>query len=689
MTEYAGKLDEEMASSIIISTCQVIPKSFSHVSDHMHNLIPSNSPSPQEYSIMCGSMAEFYIRPLNTCITDTDYLISSADQLVFSGNELDFNGDYSVLPSDLSGLADAMECYKIESYKRYPGFVRLRILGGIVYNWECKKYEFFDACTPNYFISADLAKAANNLYYTDCKTNYPILSKHPTIVSGPAISSKDQSRGSDAVLSIWCPKWPTEVKDWPIRPRYQGWPTPDTISQVVQNGCHVVYIQHRSCRYDKEQWRLSFSIAELILLQSWTKVQQLVYHLMRFFAKRELVQKYYPKDSIVLCMYHLKTLMLWTCEEMSPEWWISHSVIAICCELLQKLSEWLRRRFCSNYFIPEANLFHDQWSSAMVENTERQLNTWCNCEVLCHWFLENYIMPVARKHFKVNWVTPIQQTFLMTLFEYRKKNVSNALDIMLSQRFGNSRLIYRLISKIGATTGVRWRIKHGYDAPTQHLNICGTICIHAFLPKLSKISCFRHMNNLQCILTIAYLLGCGMLSWDCSFFVEFVKAVSMQPKFAMSKYHNFPKCEAEQSTRFRFLRALDLIQNLTGSNSPSEFQLVFLTSGEFFRKALRNVKPNCHQCNCIASATLAYLAALHFANSEYEKALRYSVAVLVDQTSQRCDETLSAGSLVFIDDIAKIVGLCVLCNNFKEGNLQNIGKRAYLDLRLSADVFAH
>src|SRR6218665_2643659 len=119
--------------------------------------------------------------------------------------------------------------------------------------------------------------------YKNIKTNSVDLA---TYRSGPAIASKDQSRGSDAVLSLWCPKWPTEVKDWPIRQRYHGWPTPATISEVVQNGCHVVYVQHRSCRDDKEQWRLSFSIAEMILLQSWTKVQQIVYHLLRFFAKR-------------------------------------------------------------------------------------------------------------------------------------------------------------------------------------------------------------------------------------------------------------------------------------------------------------------------------------------------------------------------------------------------------------------
>src|SRR6218665_2585494 len=89
----------------------------------------------------------------------------------------------------------------------------------------------------------------------------------------------------------------------------------DTISEVVQNGCRIVYVQHRSCRNELLQWRLSFSLAEIILLKSWTKTQQIVYHLLRFFAKRELIQKDSPKEDEAICTYHLKTLMLWTCEQ--------------------------------------------------------------------------------------------------------------------------------------------------------------------------------------------------------------------------------------------------------------------------------------------------------------------------------------------------------------------------------------
>src|SRR6218665_1226517 len=99
-----------------------------------------------------------------------------------------------------------------------------------------------------------------------------------------------------------CPQWPNEAKNWSNRQRKFGWPMIDTISEVVENGCHLVYAQGGCLQCDENHclWRLSFSIAEVILIQSWTKIQQIVYHLLRFFAKRELIQKDCPKEDEVL-----------------------------------------------------------------------------------------------------------------------------------------------------------------------------------------------------------------------------------------------------------------------------------------------------------------------------------------------------------------------------------------------------
>src|SRR6218665_659048 len=152
VTNYKGESNEESASTFIVSTCQMIPKSSSTaVSDHVRDLIVSKDPGNTTYSILCGSSAEFYIRPLYSCIDDIDCLLPSADELAFSGNS-------PVLPNDVSGLADSIMCFKIESSPRYPGFSHLQFVGKMKYNWKHKMYEFNHTILTNRHHGMDLAK---------------------------------------------------------------------------------------------------------------------------------------------------------------------------------------------------------------------------------------------------------------------------------------------------------------------------------------------------------------------------------------------------------------------------------------------------------------------------------------------------------------------------------------------------
>src|SRR6218665_92711 len=118
MTELASV----SASRFITSTCQLIPRASLDYFDHMHSFVATRDPAPTEYEILCGSNAEFYIQPLNNCIDDVDSLFARIDELAFSG-------DFPVLPSDMSGLADIVNCLKIEPDDRYPGFIRLQVWG--------------------------------------------------------------------------------------------------------------------------------------------------------------------------------------------------------------------------------------------------------------------------------------------------------------------------------------------------------------------------------------------------------------------------------------------------------------------------------------------------------------------------------------------------------------------------------
>jgi len=83
----------------------------------------------------------------------------------------------------------------------------------------------------------------------------------------------------DRVRGERCLVWPPQAADWPLRHRNYGWPDSSTLDRVVSNGCDVVGVAHRQCRQDEfmgdRQWRLSFSRAEIVLLNSWMPLQQI------------------------------------------------------------------------------------------------------------------------------------------------------------------------------------------------------------------------------------------------------------------------------------------------------------------------------------------------------------------------------------------------------------------------------
>ena len=517
------------------------------------------------------------------------------------------------------------------------------------------------------------------------------VSMTSNVVSGPAIMTQYlnyYSSSCDYVYSLWCHEWPKEAKDWLKRCRYHGWPTIDTISDVVRHGCHVVYVQHRDCRTDKAQWRLSFSLAEVILLQSWTKIQQIVYHLLRYFAKRELIQKECPKEEQILCTYHLKTLMLWTCEEMSPEWWISSSIITICCDLLKRLSEWLKRGYFPNYFIPEANLFHESSNYALLDKTERRLNEFVRSGFICDWFVKNYIMSFARTFFGIETTAAVTphildfEIYKLALFEYRKANESKSIDFLLSIGFMHFSFHVYCLSKSPA--GMHWRSISIYMFFHRNLDLLSERMMSLF-PISENVWSLKYFDKTLLSLKAVHGLGCGTISWDSDFFPEYAKEISLNFKIVRCQYHTFPKPYTAERSHFQYLQAEELMESLIMSKFHSDFKLLSLLSKELLRKALQCCDS---QSDSIAPAALVYLAALHFATSESRIVIALCSKILMDQITHVDNEAMNAGCLFFIDDVSRIVGSYLLCRKFKR-NMHHKEKQVYLDLRLTPKISAH
>jgi len=178
--------------------------------------------------------------------------------------------------------------------------------------------------------------------------------------------------------------------------------------------------------------------------------------------------------------------------------------------------------------------------------------------------------------------------------------------------------------------------------------------MHKFtqIKKYPSVSIIIYFDKAMFCLNTAYSLGSGEISSNIQLF-EYVKGIFLKRKIVMYRYHNiFPEPLEAENSECHCLRAQDMMENITGLNSYSEFQLLSLMSKEFLRNALEGEDSQSH---IIAPAALVYLAALHFATSEYQIVIDLCSEILMDQKSHIKYETLNAGCLFFINHVARIV----------------------------------
>jgi len=204
----------------------------------------------------------------------------------------------------------------------------------------------------------------------------------------------------DRVACVRCLMWPSQTADWPTRHRNYNWPDSATLGRVVSNGCDVVSVAHRQCKQHEwmgeRQHRLSFSRAEIVLINSWTPVQQIVYHMLRYFVKTEkLTDCADNHEAGTLSNYHIKTLILWASEIKSSSWWTDDvNLVRICVQLLHTLAHWLTNGHCQHYFINSCNLLDNSFNLTNIRDQLMLVDeTW-----LSKWFAHNYIQKCLQRN---------------------------------------------------------------------------------------------------------------------------------------------------------------------------------------------------------------------------------------------------------------------------------------------------
>ena len=373
---------DKIVTNFILNTCRLRPQLCQHsiqaavkcaeaasfhfeYDEHNVKLIP----------LISGSVAEFYIEPMLPHVGDVDIMHHTNTELAIPRG----HPPPTQLPAEFHNY---VRVYEIIDSPR-SGYVYLELRYLLRKCTDSDRYNASEYEKRGVYLTVLYEKHEFCLLFDHLHVNDLNFECHGPAYQCPA---RQEFLPTDLVNSVRCLSWPSQAADWPSRQRNHGWPDSATVDGVVSNGCDVVQVAHRQCRHNeslrKLQCRLSFSRAEIVLINSWMPVQQIVYHLLRVFVKTEqLIESANNPGVGTLSNYHIKTLMLWACEQMPKSFWTDDlNLIRISLSLLHMFAVWLTEARHPHFFISNCNVLEQSFalhtSSRLLSIDEDWLSSW-------------------------------------------------------------------------------------------------------------------------------------------------------------------------------------------------------------------------------------------------------------------------------------------------------------------------
>ena len=315
---------------------------------------------------------------IQSCYQNTGFYFtgSRAEGLNLPGSDQDFmydiNDQYNIQVAQTTQEARVASSPRISTLllctdNVHPGFALLRWLSN----------------SP-LILHPELLRASQNMYGSPHLSSFLFTRErlqaetnsgdgYTRTIQGPSIETwgeyMDRSEsGVDSVPSIHCPFWPRGAEEWLHRPRRYGWPTLNDITQITDFGCHLVAVGYPLSACKEMEWRISFSIAERILVWSFNHVQVQCYAVMKIILK-EFIKVRCSPPNYVLCSYFIKTFLFWKFEVTESTFWRADNFRACISFLLVEFTKCIRDRELPHYFFPSFNLF----SIKLTREAQREL----------------------------------------------------------------------------------------------------------------------------------------------------------------------------------------------------------------------------------------------------------------------------------------------------------------------------
>ncbi|CAF1192052.1 unnamed protein product [Didymodactylos carnosus] len=307
--------------------------------------------------IATGSSAEDLYLPFTTNIqSDIDRMFEFPNMIVIDREQL--------LPNQFETYRQLkLGILSLEySNKKYPCYVKLYFYSSCDHTMKKYKQLLINPENKLQITESKVESNENRKYFSPddflawFERNWPseaneLIQRHGPSLCLTTANDPNLPLPMDHVPSFRCYCWPKPATSWVIRLRKSDWPNKDLIDKIVSFGCHLVVLPH-PLSVDKNEWRLSFSVAEVLLAQSLNDYQKKCYLIMKAIFKVHINSDY--PDTI--CSYYLKTIFYWFCETTRKEQFTYETLYDRFIDYADLIVECFREKYIEHYFVSNHNL---------------------------------------------------------------------------------------------------------------------------------------------------------------------------------------------------------------------------------------------------------------------------------------------------------------------------------------------
>ncbi|XP_063414131.1 uncharacterized protein LOC134696335 [Mytilus trossulus] len=306
------------------------------------------------YRYMCQNIvgSENHVKNLRLMSTARDnmtcnkYIIpitsgSFGEGLEMRGSDLDVmfvNKDMEVYENVLTSLNSNVLYLSVETDDVKAGFAQLQV------KQNYSLVEYIEEHNGKHYFSSTLYKQA-------LERN----SGSDNVIHGPCISDKEGTH--DYAMCFHCSTWISQASHWITRSN-NSWPSYKVKQSILKHGVLFVPIGVKGSPKEDIEWRISFSVGEKFLINTFTHTQLICYALLKILLKDVISTDSECED--LLCSYFLKTIIFWISEELPQSIWKPENLIHCFMRCLSRLIYSVDYSICLHYFIPENNLFENK-----------------------------------------------------------------------------------------------------------------------------------------------------------------------------------------------------------------------------------------------------------------------------------------------------------------------------------------